>query len=171
MSGLFQPGQPFSFLFQDGLDNLYFRNSSSVLTSGTGLDPLRSIPIPANTFTIDGQMMRLISQGQMTGAGGTKRLAAGINGTQNVFNTGLIAAVNNFWINEMFITRFPGSVLFVTNRFTSAVGAPGATPTNHQLSTLVTAQDFGVAFTVDFFGEVSVGADAVQQDVVHVTFV
>ena len=170
MAEYFQPpGQPFDFQYEDGSENLYFRNSASIATVGTGLDPLRSVLIPANTFTIDGQMMKLVSKGQATGAAGTKRVAGGINGTQNIFNTGLLAVNNQFWTVLMFISRFPGGVLYISNRITFAVSPPGGVPAADQTSVFIAGQNFEAAFTIDFFGEVSNAADSIQQDIVRIT--
>lgn len=142
------------------------RNITVATTSGTGTDVLQTITIQPNTWDIDGRRVTITAQGAGFGAAGTKRILATLNGLA-VFNTGLQAGLFNDrgWYVKVVMTRLSSDTLIISCEVFTNAGLVGVSNTATIFASHHTAAglSFAISFSLDFFGECSVGSDTLQQ--------
>lgn len=156
---------------QQGFEKSLFRNIASASTSGTGLDPLHTVTIPAGAFDIDGEMGRLVSHGSFTGTLGTKRLLVRFNSSQTLLDTGNITANNAFWRFEMTFFRISGTIFDAISLLQHTPFASTGSPTQFSFGYFAVGPNPPDANSITFHGEVANAGDSVGQDATILTIV
>ncbi len=134
---------------------------SNTTTVGTGLDPLTSLTIPANTLVTDGQRLNVVADGNFNGAAGNKRLTL-IGDGFTILDTGLIAINNSNWHLELQALRVSSVGLLLTARLST--NGFGVTSTPVFLGgTGFQTPNFAAAYVLQCLGECANGADSVSQ--------
>lgn len=133
---------------------------SNTATSGTGLDSLTSITIPANTLAI-GDRLIIVADGNFNGVAGNKRLAV-IGDGFTIFDTGLVAINNSNWHLEIQALRVSAIGFLLTVRLSTNGFGVTSTP-NWFAATAFQTPNFGAAYVFQCLGEVANAADSVSQ--------
>jgi hypothetical protein len=171
MSRVYQPpGQPFDPLYIDGLENAVMRNESGVSTSGTGVDPLFTVPIVAGALNLGAKTLKVHAYGGINNAaGGNKRILVNFDAAplpvSLLFDTGL-AAFNSSSL-ELYIMIMRRFDQFVQTRVWlehNVLTGTSAAVTKIARSDVLSLIDFNIAHTINVFGEVSNAADTVTID-------